>query len=171
MKIVRVIAAISLLILSSKIEIDAGLSYLSFSLQSLIVVLLCPLLGPAKTIVVITIYLLLGWAGLPVFSSSPGGAELLQSAGLGYLIAFLPASLLPGVYKTWWRSMAEMLLSHICILICGAVGLILALSVPVLPAIRDGALVFLPGALIKSALAATFLWAVSKYHSPTHLPS
>ncbi len=163
MSYLKVIAALGLLVLSSKIELDVGLPYMSFSLQSLVLIMLCPALGVARCCLIVISYLLMGWAGLPVFSSSPGGVDLLQSPGLGYLLGFLPAALIPGHPVTWWRSLMEMMAAHVLILLCGSMGLVILLDITISRALIDGALVFTPGAMIKSVLGATLVSLLARW--------
>jgi biotin transport system substrate-specific component len=100
---------------SAQVEIPH--SPVPFTAQTLIVLLSGALLGPWGGASSMVIYLLLGAAGLPVFSGlSFGPARLLGPTG-GYLLAFPAASLLVGwmtsrKYGYWWTlfSMAAGLL-------------------------------------------------------------
>ncbi|MBE6996444.1 MAG: biotin transporter BioY [Ruminococcaceae bacterium] len=66
-----------------------------FTLQTLALFLTLCTLGGRKGLYAVAVYLLLGLAGLPVFSGFQGGAGVLLGAAGGYLIGFAAAA---GVY-------------------------------------------------------------------------
>ena len=65
-----------------------------FTLQTLAVFLCLGLLGGKRGIAAIFIYLLLGAAGLPVFSGFRGGVGMLLGPTGGFLVGFLAMALL-----------------------------------------------------------------------------
>ncbi len=73
------------------------------SLQSLTIYLFLYLLTTKQAAAAYLVYLLLGLAGLPVFSGYAGGAQKLFGPTGGYLIGFLPMIILGGILlqKTW----------------------------------------------------------------------
>lgn len=54
-------------------------------------------LGPTRGVAGQALYLLLGAVGLPFYSDSSGGVEVVVRATGGYLLGFLPAALLVGM--------------------------------------------------------------------------
>lgn len=54
------------------------------------------LLGPFRGLATVAVYLLAGFAGLPVFSNYMGGAGRLLGPTGGYLVGYLPMMLLAG---------------------------------------------------------------------------
>ena len=59
------------------------------------------LLGGAWGAAATLVYLLLGFAGLPVFSNYMGGAARLAGPTGGYLVGYLPMVLLAGLVIQW----------------------------------------------------------------------
>ena len=68
-----------------------------FTLQSFGVCLLAALLGLRRGTLAVLIYLLLGAAGLPVFSGFSGGFQKLAGVTGGYLLGYLPCAFLTGL--------------------------------------------------------------------------
>lgn len=76
--------------------IPVPVSPVPLSLATFAVYLAATLLGAKKGMFSILIYLLLGLAGLPVFSGFSGGAGVLLGPTGGYLIGYIPCGLLTG---------------------------------------------------------------------------
>ena len=64
---------------------------------TLAVYLTACLLGPIRGLAATAVYLLAGFAGLPVFSNYMGGAGRLLGPTGGYLVGYLPMTLLAGL--------------------------------------------------------------------------
>ncbi|TNF08297.1 MAG: biotin transporter BioY [Bacillota bacterium] len=79
---------------------------ITFTLQTLLVVLIGFLLKPSEAFLSCFIYLLLGAAGLPVFSGAQGGFQIIVGPTGGFLILFpflaLGISLLKSKTKKMW---------------------------------------------------------------------
>lgn len=140
------------------------------SLQTMFVLLCGFVLGPWRGLLAVGLYLLAGFAGLPVFSGGASGlAHFLGPTG-GYMIGFLPCAAIAGlaVRNVEKQGRAPSLAS---LAGYGALGLlaVYALGVPRLAMILNvglgkafgvGMLPFLPGAALKLAgacVAARFL--------------
>ncbi len=67
-----------------------------FSLQVLGVYLAVQLLGMRRGTLAVAVYLLIGFAGLPVFAGFSGGAGKIFGAGGGFLVGFLPLAIISG---------------------------------------------------------------------------
>lgn len=67
-----------------------------FTLQSTIVALLGLALGARRAVSIVTLYLLEGALGLPVFAGFTFGLPILLGTTAGYLIGFLPAAFIAG---------------------------------------------------------------------------
>ena len=122
-----------------------------FTLQSFAVCLIAALLGTRRGLLALLVYLLLGAAGLPVFSGFKAGLGVLFGATGGYLFGFLltvlaigfAASRRPGKRAALALGMLlGMLLCYACgtawyMLVysrgSGAIGLLTALNVCVFP--------------------------------------
>ena len=66
-------------------------------LQNFFVILAGLLLGPVRGLVSVTVYLLIGAVGLPVFAGGTGGIGHFFGPTGGYLVGFLPAVFLTGL--------------------------------------------------------------------------
>ena len=128
---------------------------------SLLPVLLCAALLP-KSLAALTmlVYLLLGLAGLPVFSNMTGGPGKLFGVTGGYIIGYLPCAFLAAwlterLGRAWWKQALAMAAG---VLVCYAfgtawfmatkgTGLMASLNLCVFP--------FLPADAVKIALAVT----------------
>ncbi|HTM58148.1 MAG TPA: biotin transporter BioY [Candidatus Udaeobacter sp.] len=126
--------------------------------QTFAVLLAGATLGPRRAFASQILYLAEGAAGLPFFAGGAGGAAILAGPTGGYLIAFPFAAALTGFLaaRGWDRrflgTLAAMLLGSAVIF---GIGLIdLARFVPAGRLLAAGLLPFVPGDLIKSALAA-----------------
>ena len=76
-----------------------------FTLQTLAIFLSAGLLGTRKSVAVVIVYLLLGAAGVPVFSGFRGGIGAILGPTGGYMIGFIPAVIIVGVcIKRFGRS-------------------------------------------------------------------
>ncbi|MET0626130.1 MAG: biotin transporter BioY [Pyrinomonadaceae bacterium] len=135
--------------------------------QTFAVLLTGALLGPRLGALAMLAYLAEGAAGLPFFRGGAGGVGHLSGATAGYLFAFPAAAYVTGhlAERGWDRrfltAAAAMFLGSLVILACGCAWLSLAVGVE--QAFRLGVLPFLPGDVVKIALAAAALptgWAL-----------
>lgn len=142
--------AVLILIASSKIELNTNLEFLSFSLQSLVVILLAHFLYLHIALIVVLIYVAAGLIGLPVFSSADPGILALNSSSIGYLLGFFLAVIISHG-KT--HAFVKFIAAHFAILLCGSIGLILVKDLSLNAAMKNGLLVFIPAAIVKSLIA------------------
>lgn len=77
--------------------IPVGGGGVAITLQTFGVMLAGALLGPVRGFLAVSLYLLLGAAGLPVFSEHSSGLGTFTSASAGYLWTFPVAALLTGL--------------------------------------------------------------------------
>jgi biotin transport system substrate-specific component len=106
-------------------------------------------------------YLILGGIGLPMFAGGEANLTSLFGAAGGYLIGFVGASALAGkVLHSNWATLKfharfiRLLLISLVIFVPGVIQLALVLKVSLGKALLLGFVPFLPGDLIKTALAA-----------------
>ena len=132
------------------------------SLTTLAVYLTAFLLTPGQMAGAAAVYLLLGGAGLPVFSGFTGGLGVLAGPTGGYLAGYLPAGVLCAVFarKNGWRRAAGMVLATGVIYLTGTAWYCLQSGVALLPALAVCVLPFLPGDAVKLAAALTLGSAV-----------
>jgi len=131
------------------------------TLQTLAVLLVAGTLGSKRGTLAVAAYLLEGMAGLPVFAMwSAGPAYLLGTTG-GYLVGFLPAAYMAGLCceRGWGgrflRCLPVFVGAHMLILLLGTAWLArVSEALSIGDAIWHGAVLFVPGMLIKSITAA-----------------
>ena len=141
--------------------------------QTFAVLLTGALLGPRLGALAMLAYLAEGAAGLPFFRGGAGGYAHLAGATAGYLLAFPLAAYVTGrlAERGWDRryvpAAAAMALGSLVILACGWAWLAAALGGA--QAFRLGVAPFLPGDVVKIALAAAALpagWALLRRVRP-----
>ena len=136
--------------------------------QTFAVLLTGALLGPRLGALAMLAYLAEGAAGLPFFRGGAGGVTHFSGATAGYLLAFPAAAYVTGhlAERGWDRrfltAAAAMALGSLVILACGWAWLALMFKGGA-EAFRLGVAPFLPGDVVKVALAAAALpagWAL-----------
>ena len=95
-----------------------------FTLQTLGVFLSVGLLGGRRGTAAVGLYLLMGAAGLPVFSRFTGGPGALLGATGGYLAGFLASALTMWAMERLWRGNSRLLAASMVLglLACYAFG-------------------------------------------------
>ena len=136
--------------------------------QTLAVLLVGAALGARWGGLAVVFYVLVGALGLPVFADGKAGLDTVLGPSLGYLLGFVAAAVVVGVEADrdrlrapWWRAVVVMLLAHLVLLMFG--GGVLAVKVGLAAAWSGGVAPFLPGAVVKSALAAAVVRAVGDH--------
>lgn len=142
-------------------------SYISFPLPftpgmvtalTFVLSLTAYILNPRQTFTVISIYILLGAAGLPVFAGGQGLARLLSPAGgfyFAWLVAYSLLSLTKGAVPNFKRYMTANVLIAVPITYAGGlVSMMFMLDVNFAEALTMAVLPFIPGDIMKAAAAA-----------------
>jgi biotin transport system substrate-specific component len=125
------------------------------------------LLGARRGAGSLGLYLLAGALGLPVFAGGAAGFEHLAGPTGGYLVGLVAAAGIAGwaVERGWARSvpraLAAMLVASAAVFAFGVPWL--AVSAGVGRALQAGLVPFLPGALLKAALAAAVVVLVARW--------
>ena len=138
--------------------------------QTFAVLLSGAVLGTRRALIAQALYLLEGAAGLPFFAGGVGGAALLAGPTGGYLMAFPLAAAVTGMLaeRGWDRRfvtmMAAMLLGSTILFAFGLA--MLARFVAPGALLGAGLLPFVPGDLIKAALAALAFPAAWRFVQP-----
>ena len=122
-------------------------------------------LGKRYGLIALVIYLILGMAGVPVFSMMRAGFSVLAGPSGGFIIGFAPMAFVVGlVMEKWGDSFKNMLLATVLgTAVCYAMGLawfMFLTNTPIWPAMVMCMFPFLPGDLAKIILAS---FLVSKY--------
>ena len=147
-------------------QVDIPLRLVPITLQSLAVVLTGFLIGPEWGFVAIVLWLAAGAAGLPVFADGEGGIRHLTGPTAGYLLAFPFAAALAGYGSRPAKRSAGLQLFLVAIaahaLILAAGGWWLSTKVGMTAALNKGVVPFLPGAVLKSAVAAILMVVIRR---------
>lgn len=126
--LVQVLIATSLICWIAPIEIGGG-AVVPVSLQTLIILIFPFWLGKWRAFLAVSLYLLLGFAGLPVFAEGTSGIEKLWGPTGGFLLAFAGAAFVIGYLaeKGWAKDNFRIgwgfLLGHVLILVPGFIWL------------------------------------------------
>ena len=156
--IITIVICSFLLILSAKIKVD--LYPVPMTFQPLAVLMIAMLCGRNISVATVSLYLIQGMVGLPVFAYGGGLPYLLGPTG-GFLFGFLFASILIGELadRGWGRSLIKsvfaMLIGLFIIYICGVFQLSILKGFDF--AIINGLKPFIVGDLYKLILAALLL--------------
>lgn len=76
--------------------ISVGASGVPITLQTFGVLLAGAVLGATRGFLAVVLYVVVGLAGLPIFSGGTAGIAVLSGPSVGYLLAFAPAAFLCG---------------------------------------------------------------------------
>lgn len=129
--------------------------------QTFAVLMLAALLGPRRSALCLLAYIAEGAAGLPVFAQGKAGFAVLRGLTGGYIIGFVPAAYLVGFLARngWDRRISTTILAMIFgNVIIYTFGLLwLSALVGLQSALAGGLYPFIPGDLLKIALAAAVL--------------
>jgi biotin transport system substrate-specific component len=162
MQIVHIVLGSIGVALCAQISIRLPFTPVPLTGQTFAVLLAGIVLGSRKGAAAVALYLAEGVAGLPVYASGASGAGTFLGPTGGYLLAFPLAAALTGALaergwdRTPLRAGAAMLLGSAVILGMGGLWLI-AFVGGADAALWQGILPFLPGDLVKTALAALAL--------------
>jgi biotin transport system substrate-specific component len=127
------------------------------TLQTLFV-LLAGMILKRYAVIPVSLYVVLGALGLPVFHSGVAGFGILLGPTGGYLFGFIFAALVVGLAYEYTSTPFRIIgiLAATCIIyVCGIAWLIYSLGEGLLPAVTAGLLPFIPGEVIKMYAAYT----------------
>lgn len=144
---------------SAYIIIPLPFSMSPLALQTLIVNLVALILTPKQAFMTMLVYLLLGLAGVPVFTGGTAGPGKLFGPTGGYILAFLPAVFL----MAWLKGKTYNFWRYVIVTVCVGIPVIYVLGVAQMMAITGlgikeaivmGVLPFLLGDIAKGVGAA-----------------
>ena len=110
-------ALISVCAILPSIKVGAGL--VPITLQTFGVLLTGAVLGPKRGFLAVCLYLLVGVAGVPVFSGGAAGPAVLQGPTMGYLVGFPLAAGLCGLLVHRLAPRATPALRGVVVFACG----------------------------------------------------
>ena len=98
-------------------------SAVPFTMQTFAVFLAAGVLGSRRALAAVSLYVLLGAIGLPVFAGMQGGLGVLVGATGGYISGFLPATFIAGLRHSGNRDgMVDIILMILGLLVCYTFG-------------------------------------------------
>ncbi|WP_439599393.1 biotin transporter BioY [Falsiroseomonas sp.] len=159
------LAGIALLgswLLAASAQVSLPMWPVPATLQSLAVLLLGALGGPAAGLAAVLAYLAQGAMGLPVFANGAAGPAALIGPTGGYLLGFALAAWLAGFARGqgFARQAVVLLAAHLLLFVPGVAWL--SGYVGLARAFEAGFLMFVPGTLVKTALALALLRALAR---------
>lgn len=93
---------LAILIICSQLALPIG--PVPITLQTLAVMMIGYLLSSRNVILATFIYLVMGLAGLPVFSAFSGGLQYVFMPSFGFILSFIPASYLQAKYLEYYSN-------------------------------------------------------------------
>lgn len=169
--VVAVLGAALFTALLSQVAVPVPGSPVPITGQTLAVVLSAAALGPLRGMLSQLAYVLLGAVGLPFYAGATSGLERVLGATGGYLVGFIPVAFLVGLAarrgldRTPWKALPLFIVGQLMILAVGVTWLAVVARLDAAMALEKGFLPFLPGALLKAAIAAAlmpFFWRLGR---------
>jgi biotin transport system substrate-specific component len=125
-------------------------------------------LGWKRGLLAVLVYLLLGTAGLPVFSGFMGGAQKLAGVTGGFLVGYLPCALFAGLLPDRfpgrrWPYPTGMILGTAALYALGTAWFMFQTHSPAAAALLTCVVPFLPGDAVKIAAASLLAPVLRKY--------
>lgn len=152
------------LIAGAKLKLEAG--FIPFTLQTLSLCFTALFFSRQANLIGTLIYMVMGMY-LPVFSGEVFGKEFYQGYNAGYVFGFPLAAILitstKDKYKDWFTIFSWLLMAHALILICGSAWGVFYKDLPLYETVKKGFYALLPGAILKSFIAATLYYIIRKY--------
>ncbi|MBO4395150.1 MAG: biotin transporter BioY [Eubacterium sp.] len=144
------------------------------SLQTMLLFISVYILGTRSALVSCALYLLIGLAGLPVFTNYQGGIAKIAGPTGGYLIGYIPMVLIGGLFialsEKYMRKVVVavsiqfvgMVIATIVLYAFGTAWFVISTGTPVGAALGMCVIPFIPGDLIKTVAAIGLGSAVKK---------
>lgn len=150
-------------------RIDLGIVPVPITAQSLGPMLAGAILGARRGALSQLLFLALLAAGLPLLAGGRGGLGLFATPSAGFVLAWPVAAAVTGlIVEICWNRLN--LLNAFAATTLGGIGIVYLAGVPVLALLSDlplttaaaGSAIFLPGDLLKAALAASIALFVKR---------
>ena len=145
--------------------IPVGSIGVPITLQTLAITVTGLILGRSRAAAAVALYLLLAFAGLPIFSGGRAGLAVLAGGSAGYIVGFLLAALLVGMAaeqiirrlpakrRGLWFFLAAVVVTVVASHLPGVLGMVVNLKLSWEAAFASD-LIFYPGDFLKDALAS-----------------
>ena len=104
--------------------ISIPLPFVSFTMQTFAVFLAVYILGTWRSLASVSVYIILGASGVPVFSGFRGGISVLLGPTGGYIVGFILAALISGllIARSGYRRVPVMISMLAGLVVCYAFG-------------------------------------------------
>ena len=153
----RVALMAAVLCVLAPLSIPIPVSSVALSLATFALYLMAYILKPKQAIAAVGIYLLLGAAGLPVFSGYMAGISRFAAPGGGYLMGYL---FLAG-FSSWFvqkysavsMQVIGMFLGTLVMYLLGTFRMAYTTKIPIFSVLPAGMLIFLPLDILKIILS------------------
>ncbi len=143
------------------------------SLQTMVLFISVYILGTRAATISCVLYLLLGLAGLPVFTNYQGGLAKIAGPTGGYLIGYIPMIVTAGlfitlsekyksIYKKKTIQFIGMILATALLYTFGTIWFVISTGTPVGAALGMCVIPFIPGDIVKTAAAIGLGSAIKK---------
>lgn len=165
MAVISLMTAITCII--APFSIVLPFSPIPISLGTLAIYLSSTVLGMKRSFITVMLYLLLGFAGLPVFTGFTAGAAKLWGPTGGYMIGYLFMTLICGYFADKWsfsrlHLILGMLLGTMVCYAFGTIWLSIQAGLDCLSALSVAVFPFLPGDLVKIGIAVAMGYQIRK---------
>ena len=149
--------------LGAFIRIQLPFTPVPLTMQTFFVLLSAAFLGVRLGLFTQFAYIFLGFIGLPIFTGTYAGGVYLIGPTAGYFFGFLAATIFIARFIKYAKGNILMItgifcLASILLLLCGVVWLKISLHLTWAKSLFIGFVPFLPGDIVKSALAAFLYW-------------
>ncbi|MFJ7666816.1 biotin transporter BioY [Lysinibacillus sp. NPDC097195] len=169
-----VLAAFGAAIIAVLAQVTIPLPLIPITGQTLAVGLVVTILGTKLGTLSVLVYILLGTAGLPVFSGMSGGYGIIIGPTGGYIVGFLAAAVLMGLYLdkfgiTVVQAVIANLIGMVITLAFGTTWLKIVGDLTWTAAFMGGAAPFIIVGILKAVLAAWLGVIVRRRLESAHL--
>lgn len=154
-----IVAALFAAIIAVAAQIMINVPPVPFTLMTIAVMLTATILGAKYGTLAVTVYVLMGVIGLPVFAGMKSGLGIILGPTGGYLLAIIPAAFFVGGYiEKFGHSKVQAIIANVIaaliILILGSVWLKVVADLPWVGAFKGGMLPFIIPDMAKAVVAA-----------------
>lgn len=154
-----VLAAFGAAIIAVLAQVTIPLPLIPITGQTLAVGIIVTILGTRLGTLSVLLYILLGAAGLPVFSGMSGGLGILVGPTGGYIVGFLATAIIMGLYLdkfgiTFTQAIIGNMIGMIVTLAFGTVWLKIVADYTWTAAFMGGVAPFIVVGIVKAVLAA-----------------
>ena len=169
-----VLAAIGAAIIAILAQVTIPLPLVPITGQTLAIGLVVTILGMKLGVLSVIVYILIGTVGMPVFSGMSGGPGVVFGPTGGYIVGFLPAAILMGLYMkkfgvTISHAIVANLIGMVVTLAFGTVWLKIIADLSWPAAFMGGAAPFIIVGILKAVLAAWLGVVVRRRLETAHL--